>query len=116
VLSGQQQYRTTATSQVQDALVTPKSQLVEQFGPDEELASARGVEGGGCNGQQEQDRQKWPHSAGRDSECELSKDQACKDSGPIGSIDPIRPTPAPVYWLCHGLHGDSSTSLIHYSV
>jgi hypothetical protein len=53
VLSGQEQHRTPATSQVQDSLVTPKVQLVEHFGPDHELAPKRGVKGGTENDQQE---------------------------------------------------------------
>src|SRR6516225_853519 len=42
-LSGHQQNRTPATSQVQDALVAPKVQLVEQVGPNHEFASKRAV-------------------------------------------------------------------------
>ena len=66
-----QQYRTPATSQVQDSLVAPKLQLVEQFGPDHELASQRGVEVEAENGQDEKDGQQEPHPAGDDCEDEL---------------------------------------------
>jgi hypothetical protein len=39
VLGGHEQYRTPTTSQVQDSLIPTEVQLVEQFGPDHELAS-----------------------------------------------------------------------------
>ena len=53
-------------TQVEDALVTPKAQPVEQFGPDHELAPKRGVEARACTGQQEHDRHERPHLAGED--------------------------------------------------
>jgi len=43
MFGGHEQYGTPPTSQVQDSLIPPKVQLVEQFGPDHELASQRGV-------------------------------------------------------------------------
>jgi hypothetical protein len=53
VLRSQEQDCTPATSQVQDALITPEVQLVEQFGPNHELASPPRVEDEGRNRQQE---------------------------------------------------------------
>jgi hypothetical protein len=74
-LSGHEQDCTTATSQIQDSLVTPKSQLIQQFGPNHELAPKRGVKGGTEYDQQEYDGQNGPHFAGHDCKCEFSNDQ-----------------------------------------
>ena len=53
MLCGHQEHRTPAASQVQNALIVPKAQLIQQFGPEHELASQRAVEVESLAGQNE---------------------------------------------------------------
>jgi hypothetical protein len=107
VLSGQEQYGAPATSQVQDSLVTPKSQAVEQFGPNQELASKRGVEVEADNGQHEQGRQKLPHVARDDCDYEAGNDHDCAgcayESERIGGVNPVRTTTSRFRLFGHGV-------------
>src|SRR5262245_53972882 len=94
MLGGHEQYRTPATSQVQDSLIPPKAQLVEQFGPDHELASQRGVEVEPENCQDEQGGQQWPRAARDDGEDDLQSGQEGYESRRKGGVNPIRTTPS----------------------
>ena len=53
VLGGHQQHRTTSAPHVQDPLIASQGELVEQLGPDHELAPTRGVQATACAGRHE---------------------------------------------------------------
>ena len=91
VLGGHEQDRTSATSQVQDSLIPPKVQLVEQFGPHHELASQGGVEVEPENCQDEQGGQQWPHTARDDGEGELQSGQDGQENRRKGASIPYEP-------------------------
>jgi hypothetical protein len=55
MLSGKEQNRTPATTHIQDPFIAAKIQLVEQFSPNQELTSERGVQGDRCNTHHEKD-------------------------------------------------------------
>ena len=116
VLSGHEQDRTTATSQVQDSLVTPKPQPVEQFGPDQELASERAVEVEPENCQHEKSDQKQPHLAGDDCEYELRNGHDGNESRGIGSINPIRTTPSRVRRSSHECPSSQRRARVHVAL
>jgi hypothetical protein len=63
VLGRHEQDRAPAASHVQDALVPPKVQRIEQFGPKDELPAERAVKVEPEDGQDEQGRQQWRHLA-----------------------------------------------------
>src|SRR4051812_44758528 len=101
MLGGHEQYRTPATSQVQDSLIPPKVQLVEQFGPDDKLASQRGVKVEPENRQDEQGGQQWPHAARDDGEGDLQSGHEGYESRRKGGVNPIRTTPSSGHTLGH---------------
>src|SRR6185436_6554593 len=93
VLRSHQEHRTPAASQVQDALVAPKPQPIEQFGPDHELAPKCGVDEESFEGGDEKDSQPEPRPAGNDCQEEVKDDQAGKQGRSEGGVDSIRTTP-----------------------
>src|SRR6185503_8020690 len=93
VLRSHQEHRTPAASQVQDALVAPKPQPIEQFGPDHELAPKCGVDEESFEGGDEKDSQPEPRPAGNDCQDEVKDDQAGQKGRSEGGVDSIRTTP-----------------------
>src|SRR5262249_36889653 len=101
MLGGHEQYRTSPTSQVQDSLIPSKVQLVEQFGPNLELASQRGVEVEPKNCQDEQGGQQWPQAARDDGENDLQSGHEGHESRRKGGVNSIRTTPSRGHALSH---------------
>jgi hypothetical protein len=100
-LSGHEQYRTPTTSYVQDSLIAPKAQLVEQVGPNHELASKRAVKIETENGQHERDGHKRLPMSRYDCHDEDHSGHDSNESRRIRRVDPIRSMPSRGHTLGH---------------
>jgi hypothetical protein len=100
-LSGHEQDRTPATSHVQNSLITPKVQLVEQVGPNHELASKRAVKVETENGQHERDGHKRLPVSRYACHDEDDDDHDSNESRRVGRINPVRSMPSRGHMLGH---------------
>src|SRR5712671_7558418 len=100
-LSGHEQDRTPATSHVQNSLITPKVQLVEQVGPNHELASKRAVKVETENGQHERDGHKRLPVSRYDRHDEDDGGHDSNESRRVGRINPVRSMPSKGRTLGH---------------
>jgi hypothetical protein len=94
MLSRHEQDRTPATSQVQNSLITPKVQLVEQVGPNHELASQRVVKVKTENGQHERDGHEPLPASRYDCHDEDDDGNDSHESRRVGRINPVRSMPS----------------------
>jgi hypothetical protein len=99
--SRHEQDRAPAASQVEDPLVIPEVQPVEQFVPDRELAAKPRVEDEGRDGHHEQGGQERPHSAGDDGGHQDGDGQDGDGSDRIGRDKPVRATSPRGHTLGH---------------